>query len=924
MTSGASSRFSLRGARWVACSATVLLGGLGCSGGSEVGFQIDVLRPGSGTVQVEMRVSGVGRNEPLSLSSFIQPEALRLDSIEAHRGNQELKVESSRDEGGFARFVVSPSSGGSDVIVRYRVRPGFAEEAKMTGPTGYRFGWLDSLGGLFAARQIFLLPTRHGSRARITAAFHLPATWTLAAPWDPPGADGRIVFQGRDAISNLIQATVGIGHFDTVSAESFRAYASKRLPDSDRREALRSARALESHLARIVGRPRTPFALIMDAPAPDGMLISIVPGPTSLGVSMGAGRPTRWLSIGRVMGRAYLESRGVIGSPSSHWLAEGLPAWLTAGFSESQGWRTRQEWLERFYYDAAALRIDLRHPADLTDASDALLREWRAALVLARLDDALRRRGAFSLEERLRHMRGALDAGRLLKGLPAPPASTLAEWLEARPFAFPFPGADSAGPPVELRAPPALSATSSGRRLDLVLAARNLGLLEQCGCRGQQAGGLARRATLLRQRPSRGVPSLAIEVGDAMPFDQEAFVLDEQKRIESDLVLELLARSGVAASVVSHAELSYGPGFLEQRAEHMPRGFSLLSANVDVPRLAASLDRRVGNTQVRVIGVADPSSYHLGRALEFEDAIAPIRVTPATDAVRGALARATPGSLTVVAGALAPATVLEIARLDPGPSLIVTSDYFHFHQDPRIAFERPLESLTTLGQIGRTLVVLLRTDSYALARLGLRVDASGNVTAAEIEELLLDDSVPEDAGVRSRLDAHYAMLARASRLPEPVPIGSRLQQRLAASYVGATACEPCHAGPSRQWAVTPHATAFSTLLSRRRQGVPGCFACHVTGFRQASGYRVLSDRKLRDVQCESCHGPGSEHVRAPAASNIVRDPPRDACFECHDPEHSEMTSATFDDYRRRVVHDGVNAEGASASTGDRLPVGGGP
>jgi hypothetical protein len=86
--------------------------------------------------------------------------------------------------------------------------------------------------------------------------------------------------------------------------------------------------------------------------------------------------------------------------------------------------------------------------------------------------------------------------------------------------------------------------------------------------------------------------------------------------------------------------------------------------------------------------------------------------------------------------------------------------------------------------------------------------------------------------------------------------------------------------------------------------VPGCYACHVTGYRGAGGYRTIADHPLRHVQCEACHGPGSRHVEAPQPANIVRTPAASVCRECHDRKHSEMTPENFDRYWVRVRHGG--------------------
>lgn len=49
-----------------------------------------------------------------------------------------------------------------------------------------------------------------------------------------------------------------------------------------------------------------------------------------------------------------------------------------------------------------------------------------------------------------------------------------------------------------------------------------------------------------------------------------------------------------------------------------------------------------------------------------------------------------------------------------------------------------------------------------------------------------------------------------------------------------------------------------------------CLPCHTTGFGQEGGYAipdpenkkaVKQAKKLQDVGCESCHGPGSEYIK---------------------------------------------------------------
>ncbi|MES2123253.1 MAG: multiheme c-type cytochrome [Gemmatimonadota bacterium] len=82
-----------------------------------------------------------------------------------------------------------------------------------------------------------------------------------------------------------------------------------------------------------------------------------------------------------------------------------------------------------------------------------------------------------------------------------------------------------------------------------------------------------------------------------------------------------------------------------------------------------------------------------------------------------------------------------------------------------------------------------------------------------------------------------------------------------------TTCGNCHSGHQANWATTHHATAYSVLVGSG--GASGsCFGCHTlnergNGLLVASGWNVLPDPGYQDVQCESCHGPGTEHVKLP-------------------------------------------------------------
>jgi hypothetical protein len=158
---------------------------------------------------------------------------------------------------------------------------------------------------------------------------------------------------------------------------------------------------------------------------------------------------------------------------------------------------------------------------------------------------------------------------------------------------------------------------------------------------------------------------------------------------------------------------------------------------------------------------------------------------------------------------------------------------------------------------------------------------------------------------QSEVTAFYAaagaanVQAAAQRTPPPVAKGQ-------ATYVGQDACTDCHDDAAKFWKKTVHAQAWKTLVDRGQQFDYDCIGCHVTGFDKPGGSTIANNDKLRDVQCETCHGPGSIHVakggeEKPAA--IVRTPPADLCAsQCHTHEHSDTFQ--HDAYLRDVTGPG--------------------
>jgi hypothetical protein len=107
---------------------------------------------------------------------------------------------------------------------------------------------------------------------------------------------------------------------------------------------------------------------------------------------------------------------------------------------------------------------------------------------------------------------------------------------------------------------------------------------------------------------------------------------------------------------------------------------------------------------------------------------------------------------------------------------------------------------------------------------------------------------------------------------------------LTGKYRGAQVCSQCHSNVHASWGATRHAKALETLEAIGEGSNAACLKCHTVGFGEPGGFvdRATTD-PLAGVGCESCHGPGGDHV-ANVNDKSLRPPvsiSADVCGKCH-------------------------------------------
>jgi len=163
--------------------------------------------------------------------------------------------------------------------------------------------------------------------------------------------------------------------------------------------------------------------------------------------------------------------------------------------------------------------------------------------------------------------------------------------------------------------------------------------------------------------------------------------------------------------------------------------------------------------------------------------------------------------------------------------------------------------------------------------------ATGSYFRYSLQEIR--DTLGQDPTVKTDLAAYYRLVNEtnrvrlANRLPPPVPPGQ-------AGFIGIDRCAGCHKSEKRFWSTTRHAKAYATLSTEDKQFNLDCVSCHVTGYGRPGGSTVTHVDKLEDVQCEVCHGPGSQHAESPMTVHVpAPKPDPQTCLGCHHPPHVE-------------------------------------
>jgi hypothetical protein len=490
------------------------------------------------------------------------------------------------------------------------------------------------------------------------------------------------------------------------------------------------------------------------------------------------------------------------------------------------------------------------------------------------------------------------------------------------------------------------------------------GALEPCGCQKNMLGGVDHFASIVA-KGRESAPAAVALVGPTWFMDPKIHAeRREQDLWKAEALSKGLAAAGTTAITPGFNDWAGGEATLANLAKSC--GAPVLAGNLQGATAGAVVEstREIGGVKVAFLAVSTPKDA-AGNAPEGVTIQDPgPALAAAAKKARGAGAR-----IVVGLAALERGEALRLAEAAPELDLLAVGSTFgdgEANTPPKAPrFVGPVLVLQTSNHLTRTAVVELHVRDG-----GRFADGSGLARAAEVTdlELQIDDLTKRlsnwerDPSVPAKdLEAQRARLAslkeklQKAKVPPVQPTGSFLRYELTdvresagkhpgaaeamASYykrvnafnkekfaekkapppgkgeawfVGDEPCRACHAASFDHWKTTGHAHAYKTLEDASKEFNLDCVGCHVTGYDVPGGSTVTDvlSPNLKDVQCESCHGPGSKHIEDPSGGTLIAAPGEEVCATCHHPPHTDVF-----DYKARlekVLGPGHGKPGAAA------------
>lgn len=351
-----------------------------------------------------------------------------------------------------------------------------------------------------------------------------------------------------------------------------------------------------------------------------------------------------------------------------------------------------------------------------------------------------------------------------------------------------------------------------------------------------------------------------MDSGDLLNEDEEIPESAAQaSKIKAELIAQIYNKIGVDAVNIGELDLALGVNYLKELAKK--QNFPFVSANLvdakGVPIFKRYVIKKVNGKNVGIFGIIGDTSEMSAKVSEISKGTATVQ-----DALKAAetVVKELTGKVDYMIALTHQGTNRDwvIARRVQGIDLVVGGHDKQKTTDP--------------NEADKTLIVQAGEKNQYQGMLEVAMDGSKKFKNSLVP---YGDDAPTDDSIKAMITAYNDKIASLYSTGDNKAASA---QKVALKL---TSCEPCHADQVKKWQTTDHAKAYDTLVKKNKQFDPNCLKCHTTRFEQPDGFNMKAQQpELVNIQCESCHGSASEHLKG-GDLPATRKPLIAGCIKCH-------------------------------------------
>jgi len=396
--------------------------------------------------------------------------------------------------------------------------------------------------------------------------------------------------------------------------------------------------------------------------------------------------------------------------------------------------------------------------------------------------------------------------------------------------------------------------------ITVFLTGNGLGVLKPCGCSGGQLGGFERRPVVFNIVPAK--KRLIVDTGSFVEGDSE------QDLIKFDIVVQAFSLLGYDVVNLTEEDIKIAGslGLIEDIGSLFNIITSERPTDANLPTKFTKKFSLKGKAIAVTVAVFDAES--------------------ATIEQMEKLFTSEPGLQTV--------NILILKRCVPG---IVSSITKKGIVDCLICPDESDEPALLSEPGKKPLVISVGRFGRYVCKLHIKPAKDKGKPKLSFSVVPVEEDLQQE---KSLLDLYeeYQQLVKGASLLEKIP---RFFLPNGLEYTGSKSCKSCHEYEYEKWSTKPHAHAYATLKRVGSAFDPECVVCHVVGLKYESGF--VSEQEtgdLKDVGCEICHGPGSEHNKTLGKAETAG--PKLDCTDCHTPDTSGEYAEKEELYFKKIIH----------------------